>query len=303
MANLNAVKLGLTYRELMALLNTNFSTLQQMIEDNGDIVELIGQHNVAADAHADLVKNMITDVKLADSKDGVITFTRKDGSTFSIDTMLEKVVTNFTYNEETGELELTQEDGTVQKVSLARFIDTYVGTADGEAVQVKIAIDAATKKISATIEDGVITKAMLHADLAAELDNKVVKVDGKQLSTEDYSTVEKEKLAGVAENANHYILPVAENELGGVKNGGNVSIAADGTMSVGNRISFTDTDERWAEGTDGEFVLSVTTTAIPFMVMELTESGYEQVFAQVFTKSNGFDVVSSEKFAGIVVCV
>ena len=301
---LNPVKLGLTYRELMTLLNTNFSSLQQAIEDNGDIVALIAEHNVAEDAHADLVKNMITNVTLSDQKDGVITFTRKDGSTFSIDTMLEKVVTNFTYNEETGELELTQDDGTVQKVSLARFIDTYVGTADGEAVQIKVAIDTATKKISATIEDGVITKAMLHADLAAELDNKVVKVDGKQLSTEDYSTVEKEKLAGIAENANNYILPVATEVIGGVKNGGNIAIAEDGTMNAGSRITFTDADERWVEGENGEFVLTVTTTAIPLRVLKLTGTDtYEQVLAQADLVTGGFKVVSSNKFAGVIVCM
>ena len=39
------------------------------------------------------------------------------------------------------------------------------------------------------------------------LDNKVDKESGKQLSTEDYSTAEKEKLAGIADNANNYTHP------------------------------------------------------------------------------------------------
>lgn len=40
-----------------------------------------------------------------------------------------------------------------------------------------------------------------------ELNKKVDKVDGKQLSTEDYTSVEKEKLAGIAPNANKYVHP------------------------------------------------------------------------------------------------
>ena len=39
------------------------------------------------------------------------------------------------------------------------------------------------------------------------LGNKVDKVSGKQLSTNDYTTTEKNKLAGIAENANNYVHP------------------------------------------------------------------------------------------------
>lgn len=41
--------------------------------------------------------------------------------------------------------------------------------------------------------------------------SKVDKVQGKQLSTEDYSTVEKQKLAGIAQGANNYIHPNDSN--------------------------------------------------------------------------------------------
>lgn len=39
------------------------------------------------------------------------------------------------------------------------------------------------------------------------LGNKVDKVDGKQLSTNDYTTTEKNKLSGIEDNANNYIHP------------------------------------------------------------------------------------------------
>ena len=44
-------------------------------------------------------------------------------------------------------------------------------------------------------------------DIQAEIDNKVDKVDGKGLSTEDYTTAEKNKLSGIEAGANKYIHP------------------------------------------------------------------------------------------------
>ena len=49
------------------------------------------------------------------------------------------------------------------------------------------------------------------------VEQKVDKEAGKGLSTNDFTTAEKNKLAGIAENANNYTLPVASSTLGGVK--------------------------------------------------------------------------------------
>lgn len=63
-----------------------------------------------------------------------------------------------------------------------------------------------------------VTKANLLKEVNTKLNNKVDKIPGKGLSTNDYTTAEKEKLAGIAENANNYSLPMATNlVLGGVK--------------------------------------------------------------------------------------
>lgn len=65
--------------------------------------------------------------------------------------------------------------------------------------------------------------------LSADLSSKVDKVAGKGLSTQDYTTAEKTKLAGLS----NYTLPVATvSVLGGVKAGDNVTIAEDGTISA-----------------------------------------------------------------------
>lgn len=54
----------------------------------------------------------------------------------------------------------------------------------------------------------------------AQLDTKVDKESGKSLSTNDFTTAEKNKLAGISEGANNYSLPLATSDVrGGVKIG------------------------------------------------------------------------------------
>lgn len=62
---------------------------------------------------------------------------------------------------------------------------------------------------------------------------KVNKVEGKGLSTNDYTTPEKNKLAAIEAEANKYVLPAATaSALGGVKIGSNITVANGGTISI-----------------------------------------------------------------------
>lgn len=62
---------------------------------------------------------------------------------------------------------------------------------------------------------------------------KVDKVEGKGLSTNDYTTAEKTKLNNIEEGANNYKLPVAgSNNLGGIKSGGDITIDSAGVVQV-----------------------------------------------------------------------
>ena len=64
------------------------------------------------------------------------------------------------------------------------------------------------------------------AALSAGLATKVDKVEGKGLSTNDFTTAEKNKLAGIAAGANAYSLPIASaTVLGGIKVGNNLTIS------------------------------------------------------------------------------
>ena len=104
---------------------------------------------------------------------------------------------------------------------------------EGKAKEAKVADIAhelenlPTDKI-ATKEESEKSVADLKADIEAKMLNKVEVVVGKQLSTEDFTTEEKEKLAGLEK----YTLPVAsEEELGGVKVGEGLYVT-DGKLNV-----------------------------------------------------------------------
>lgn len=70
--------------------------------------------------------------------------------------------------------------------------------------------------------------------LIAKLNSLFVRKEtGKGLSTNDYTSEEKAKLAGVATGANNYVLPApTASTIGGVKAGNNVTISKDGTISA-----------------------------------------------------------------------
>lgn len=91
-----------------------------------------------------------------------------------------------------------------------------------------MSVDLSAYQQTAAADDKYYTKASATTDLATKVD----KVTGKQLSTNDYTTAEKTKLAGVETGANKYILPVASaTTSGGVKIGANLQMV-DGVLNA-----------------------------------------------------------------------
>lgn len=89
-----------------------------------------------------------------------------------------------------------------EKVSIDTYngLATRVGTAEGKISTLESQVESAATTVALNaVKDRVdaVEKA---------LPNKVDKVEGKQLSTEDYTTAEKTKLAGIAEGATRVIV-------------------------------------------------------------------------------------------------
>lgn len=71
------------------------------------------------------------------------------------------------------------------------------------------------------------------AKIAALESGKVDKVEGKELSSNDFTDAYKTKLAAIEAEANKYVLPAATaSALGGVKIGSNITLANGGTISI-----------------------------------------------------------------------
>lgn len=124
-----------------------------------------------------------------------------------------------------------------------------------------------------------VTKANLLKEVNAKFNNKVDKVSGKGLSTNDYTAAEKEKLAGVEENANNYVLPKATNAVfGGIKvrsEDTNIQIV-DGVLSCRKNIpnEFTLPKLTKVDDVSGDSELAAVITAFNNLITDLKAKGY-----------------------------
>ena len=70
------------------------------------------------------MSTLVQDVEF-EEKTGIITITKKNGSKITIDTQMEKIAVNFSYNAGTQQIILTLIDGTKQYIDLAALITQY----------------------------------------------------------------------------------------------------------------------------------------------------------------------------------
>lgn len=102
-----------------------------------------------------------------------------------------------------------------------------------EVTRAKGAESANATAIANEVERATGVEDALNNDVNQLYTQKVDKVEGKGLSTNDYTTPEKNKLAAIEAEANKYVLPAATaSALGGVKIGSNITLANGGTISI-----------------------------------------------------------------------
>lgn len=102
-----------------------------------------------------------------------------------------------------------------------------------EVTRAKGAESANATAIANEVERATGVEETLNSNITQLQTQKVDKVEGKGLSTNDYTTPEKNKLADIEAEANKYVLPAATaSALGGVKIGSNITLANGGTISI-----------------------------------------------------------------------
>ena len=102
-----------------------------------------------------------------------------------------------------------------------------------EVTRAKGAESANATAIANEVERATGVEETLNSNITQLQTQKVDKVEGKGLSTNDYTTPEKNKLAAIEAEANKYVLPAATaSALGGVKIGSNITLADGDTISI-----------------------------------------------------------------------
>lgn len=113
----------------------------------------------------DLTKaNELVEEILWDASNGTLTVVKMNGSRAVIDTKLEKLAVNFTYNPQTQQLVITLDDGTVQNVDLSSLITEYEFL-DSDT----IAFEIADGKVKAIVKNGSITEDKLQPNFLADI--------------------------------------------------------------------------------------------------------------------------------------
>ena len=113
----------------------------------------------------DLTKaNELVKEILWDESNGTLTVVKMNGSRAVIDTKLEKLAVNFTYNPQTQQLVITLDDGTVQNVDLSSLITEYEFL-DSDT----IAFEIADGKVKAIVKNGSITEDKLQPNFLADI--------------------------------------------------------------------------------------------------------------------------------------
>ena len=148
----------------------------------------------------DLTKaNELVKEILWNESNGTLTVVKMNGSRAVIDTKLEKLAVNFTYNPQTQQLVITLDDGTVQNVDLSALITEYEFL-DSDT----IAFEIAGGKVNAIVKNGSITEDKLQPNFLADVKVEMAKAQAASESSSKFadasnaSYVESKKQADIS---------------------------------------------------------------------------------------------------------
>ena len=141
----------------------------------------------AQKASTDDVNGLVANIAL-NEKTGVFTITRFNGTTFTINTALKEVVTNFKYDNATQQLVLTLADGTKQNVDLSALITQYEFT-NSATILWTVTTEG---KVVGNIKPNSITDQMLQTNYLADITKQAnTAVSASQSALESQSLAEQ----------------------------------------------------------------------------------------------------------------
>lgn len=230
------------------------STFEALPKDNnvvGDVYNIINAFNLGG-KHYDAGTNVVWTEDGWDALSGSFDTTAIEGSIQEVadnlaqeildrtqaDTTINNNVYSLTNRVKVNEDKLTIINGAESTTgSIANAIKQAKSYTDTTVTAEQTRAEAAEQKLTSDLASEVTratgVEETLNSNITQLQTQKVDKVEGKGLSTNDYTTPEKNKLAAIEAEANKYVLPAATaSALGGVKIGSNITLANGGTISI-----------------------------------------------------------------------
>ena len=146
--------------EKTAVNESNLNKMDLAVDNLDDRVVAMDASKVDLAKANELVKEI-----LWDEPKGTITVVKMNGSKAVIDTKLEKLAVNFTYDPQSQQLIITLDDGTTQNVDLSALITQYEFI-DSNTIAFEISSDG---KVSAIVKEGSIQEKHLRPDYLADI--------------------------------------------------------------------------------------------------------------------------------------
>lgn len=183
--------------EKTAVNESNLNKMDLAVDNLDDRVVAMDASKVDLAKANELVKEI-----LWDEPKGTITVVKMNGSKAVIDTKLEKLAVNFTYDPQTQQLIITLDDGTTQNVDLSALITEYEFL-DSDT----IAFEITDGKIKAIVKNGSITEDMLQPNFLADVKVEAEKAKASASAadaSEKESTVQANLSKEYADKAKEY---------------------------------------------------------------------------------------------------
>lgn len=230
------------------------STFEALPKDNnvvGDVYNITNAFNLGG-KHYDAGTNVVWTEDGWDALSGSFDTTAIEGSIQEVadglaqeildrtqaDTTINNNVSSLTNRVKVNEDKLTIINGNESTTgSIANAIKQAKSYTDTTVTAEQTRAEKAEQKLTSDLASEVTratgVEETLNSNITQLQTQKVDKVEGKGLSTNDYTTPEKNKLAAIEAEANKYVLPAATaSALGGVKIGSNITLANGGTISI-----------------------------------------------------------------------
>ena len=205
--------------EKTAVNESNLNKMDLAIDNLDDRVVAMDASKVDLTKANDLVEEI-----LWDESNGTLTVVKMNGSRAVIDTKLEKLAVNFTYNPQTQQLVIALDDGTVQNVDLSSLITEYEFL-DSDT----IAFEIVDGKVKAIVKNGSITEDKLQPNFLADV------------------KVESAKAVASAKSA-------GESETNAAKSATDAKDSADRAQGIENEINKKLTMAEFNVNEDGELI-------------------------------------------------